>query len=152
MPRKSGLSGGLAAALGGVGATPQGAIGGGGRGGNAGSSLLSSIVLGSADLDSETALLLRKLNKKDPTTKIKALADLCEAIRSRGADWAGPLLPHWTLAFVRLADDTSWQVREQACVALDLLAQQEDDGGVQSAHTRAWRARTIQYTPEAHDT
>ena len=35
---------------------------------------------------------------------------------------------------------------------LDLLAQQEDDGGVQSAHTKAWRARTIQYTPEAHDT
>ena len=87
------------------------------------STLLSS-VLGGDSLDSDATLLLRKLGKKAPETKLKALAELREAIPARGPDWAGSLLPHWTLTFARLADDGSWQVREQSCIALDLLAKE----------------------------
>ena len=67
-------------------------------------------------------VLLKKLNKRDTTTKLKALAELRATLKERGAEWAVEFLPHWTLCFGRLATDISWQVRDQTCGALAALA------------------------------
>ena len=66
-------------------------------------------------------LVLRRRRRAEVPAK---LAELREALKTRGADWSAPLLPHWVLAFGRLIEDGAWQVREQACVLLDLFAQQ----------------------------
>ena len=67
-------------------------------------------------------MLLKKLSKRDTTTKLKALAELRAKLKERGAEWAAEFLPHWTLCFGRLATDISWQVRDQTCGALTALA------------------------------
>ena len=85
---------------------------------------LSSVLGQDASLDGEAALLLRKLGKKAVETKTKALNEIQQAISSRGDEWSASLLPQWTLAFARLADDPSWQVREASCIVLGRLAQQ----------------------------
>ena len=69
-------------------------------------------------------MLLRKLGKKDTTTKTKALHELREAISSHGADWSELLLPQWCMAYARLAEDASWQVRASSCELVGLLASQ----------------------------
>ena len=97
--------------------------GGGGAPSSTSSSLLSSVLSGGASLDADAQLLVRKLGKKDAVTKLKALRELHGAVSERGADWSAALLPHWVLAFGRLCDDGSWQVREQSCVVLDTFAQ-----------------------------
>ena len=116
----------LAAALGGLGSGGSSAgvaAGGGHSGGTNSSSRLSSVLSADAMLDGDASLILKKLGKKAPESKLKALAELREALTSRSPEWTAALLPHWTLVFPRLADDTSWQVREQSCVALGMLAQ-----------------------------
>ena len=102
--------GGLAGAIGAYSSSPA-----------TGPSLLSA-VLGDSSLDGETQVLLKKLGKRDTTTKLKALVELHATLRDKGAEWAAEFLPHWCLAFGRLAADISWQVREQACSALGVVA------------------------------
>lgn len=106
-----GLAGGLAAAL----AAPSGAHAG------AANSLLTA--LGGQDLvDPETQLVLKRLGKRDTVTKLKALAELKQAVATKDTGWATEVLPHWVVAFGRLSDDKSWQVREQACAVLCAFA------------------------------
>ena len=102
--------GGLAGAIGAYSSSPA-----------TGPSLLSA-VLGDSSLDGEAQVLLKKLGKRDTTTKLKALVELHATLRDKGAEWAAEFLPHWCLAFGRLAADISWQVREQACSALGVVA------------------------------
>ena len=99
-------AGGLAGAIGAYSSSPA-----------TGPSLLSA-VLGDSSLDGEAQVLLKKLGKRDTTTKLKALVELHATLKDKGAEWAVEFLPHWCLAFGRLATDISWQVREQACSAL----------------------------------
>ena len=87
-------------------------------------SLFSSVLSNDASLDSAQQLIIRKLGKKATETKLKALTELRTAVSTEGAEWSASLLPQWTLAFGRLADDASWQVREQSCAVLNVLAQQ----------------------------
>ena len=103
-------AGGLAGAIGAYSSSPA-----------TGPSLLSA-VLGDSSLDGEAQVLLKKLGKRDTTTKLKALVELHATLKDKGAEWAVELLPHWCLAFGRLATDISWQVREQACSALGVVA------------------------------
>ncbi|KOO31228.1 e3 ubiquitin-protein ligase listerin-like protein, partial [Chrysochromulina tobinii] len=87
-------------------------------------SLLSAVLGGGDGLDPDATLLVKKLGKRDTISKVKALGELREALEAHGADWSAALLPHWVIIFCRLADDGSWQVREQTCSALNLFAQQ----------------------------
>ena len=103
-------AGGLAGAIGAYSSSPA-----------TGPSLLSA-VLGDSSLDGEAQVLLKKLGKRDTTTKLKALVELHATLKDKGAEWAVEFLPHWCLAFGRLATDISWQVREQACSALGVVA------------------------------
>ena len=87
-------------------------------------SLLSAVLGGGDGLDPDATLLIKKLGKRDTISKVKALGELREALEAHCADWSAALLPHWVILFCRLADDGSWQVREQTCSALNLFAQQ----------------------------
>jgi hypothetical protein len=113
-PSATGLAGGLAAAL----AAPSNAAST-----HAGAPTSLFAALGGQDsLDPETSLLLKRLSKRDTVTKLKALAELKQAVTAGDTSWATEVLPHWVVAFGRLADDKSWQVREQACTVLCAFA------------------------------
>ncbi len=62
-------------------------------------------------LDPQLSLTLRKLGKKDPTTKIKALTELVEQCREDNA-LPVSILPYWPRIYTRLAVDDSRKVRE----------------------------------------
>jgi hypothetical protein len=65
---------------------------------------------------------LRRLSKRDATTKLKALASLGPMFAERPASELAALLPAWVFIYRRLAADASRQVREQAHLAMKELA------------------------------
>ena len=67
-------------------------------------SFLSAIVQGEAELPQEAALILRRLSKRDASTKLKALADFGTALRAHDAPWAEALLGQWVPTFGRSGD------------------------------------------------
>ena len=87
-------------------------------------SRLRALLGDDASLDGDAQRLLKALGKKAVETKTKALHELHKAISTNDAEWSALLLPQFSIAFARLADDPSWQVREHACKVLGLLAQQ----------------------------
>ena len=100
----------------------------GGAGGDAGSDTggaggLDARLVG-GEVDPECAAALRRLTKRDETTKLKALAAL--VARAEGGEGtatvdAAALLPAWTYAYNRLALDASKKVRAAAARALGVL-------------------------------
>ncbi|EFJ32099.1 hypothetical protein SELMODRAFT_439982 [Selaginella moellendorffii] len=75
-----------------------------------------------ASIDGETAANLRRLSKKDPITKIKALAALTAFFQERPAAEVLPVLPSWVFEYKKLVFDNSRQTREATHKAMTSLA------------------------------
>ncbi|KAJ1620759.1 hypothetical protein T492DRAFT_888138, partial [Pavlovales sp. CCMP2436] len=84
--------------------------------------MLQATLQAEAALPAEVVVMLRKLAKKDSTTRLRGLSELLVLARdeARVAD-SLELLPHYVPAFFRLAADGARRVREQACVLLGAL-------------------------------
>ncbi|XP_023635520.1 E3 ubiquitin-protein ligase listerin [Capsella rubella] len=63
------------------------------------------------DLDSEVAQHLQRLSRKDPITKIKALASLSELIKQKKGKEILPIIPQWTFEYKKLILDYNRDVR-----------------------------------------
>eukprot|EP00897_Mesotaenium_endlicherianum_P000352 jgi/Mesen1/10317/ME000079S09730 len=74
------------------------------------------------EVDGEATAHLRKLSKKDPTTKVKALAALAVTFGSMPAVQLQALLPSWAFEYRRLTVDSNRQVRENAHAGMEALA------------------------------
>lgn len=66
------------------------------------------------DIDGEVAQHLRRLSKKDPTTKLKALTSLGTIFRQIPASELCQIAPQWVFEYKRLVQDNSRQVRQAA--------------------------------------
>jgi hypothetical protein len=64
--------------------------------------------------DSALGAALKKLSKRDATTKLKALGDVCAMLAGAGGDAAGDVLPFWAHAYPRLCTDGDRRVRAAA--------------------------------------
>ncbi|BBN16555.1 E3 ubiquitin-protein ligase listerin [Marchantia polymorpha subsp. ruderalis] len=73
------------------------------------------------DVDGEASLHLKRLSKKDSTTKMKALAALTALFKDRPAAELSTLLPSWVFEYKRLVQDSSRQVRESSHIAMTAL-------------------------------
>ena len=83
-------------------------------------------LLQGADVDDgvpgDFRLALRKMHKKDVTTKVKALQEFIElAENSDGETTMASVLPYWPSVYNKLATDTDRRVRELAHTALNLV-------------------------------
>ncbi|CAA7032335.1 unnamed protein product [Microthlaspi erraticum] len=63
------------------------------------------------DSDSEVAQHLQRLSRKDPTTKIKALASLSELLKQKKGKELLPVIPQWTFEYKKLILDYNRDVR-----------------------------------------
>ncbi|XP_058066938.1 E3 ubiquitin-protein ligase listerin [Anopheles bellator] len=66
------------------------------------------------NLDDTLQIVLRKMLKKDPTTKTKALLEFTELIGSAEVEVVKAVLPFWPRIYVNLATDAEHRVRETA--------------------------------------
>ena len=83
-------------------------------------------LLQGADVDDgvpgDFRLALRKMHKKDVTTKVKALQEFIElAENSDGEPTMTAVLPYWPSVYNKLASDTDRRVRELSHTALSLV-------------------------------
>lgn len=63
-------------------------------------------------LSLEFQICIKKLNKKDPITRTKALAELCELVNNSNVDEVVAALPSWAHFYKTLTADTDRKVRE----------------------------------------
>lgn len=63
-------------------------------------------------LDPQLQLILRKMSKKDPVTKVKALQEFTELLKSYDVERTKNLLPIWPKLYQNLAIDVDHRVRE----------------------------------------
>ncbi|CAL8160412.1 unnamed protein product [Prunus armeniaca] len=63
------------------------------------------------DVDSELALHLKRLARKDPTTKLKALASLSTLLKEKSTKDIIPIIPQWAFEYKRLVVDYNREVR-----------------------------------------
>ncbi|TKY56572.1 E3 ubiquitin-protein ligase listerin [Spatholobus suberectus] len=64
-----------------------------------------------ADVDSEIAVHLKRLGRKDPTTKLKALAALSMLLQQKSAKENVLVVPQWAFEYKRLLLDYNREVR-----------------------------------------
>ncbi|XP_050138704.1 E3 ubiquitin-protein ligase listerin [Malus sylvestris] len=64
-----------------------------------------------ADVDSELALHLKRLARKDPTTKLKALASLSALLKEKSPMDITPIIPQWAFEYKKLVVDYNRDVR-----------------------------------------
>jgi len=69
----------------------------------------------------QTQIILRKLSKKDPMTKKKALQELHELIEQSDLEALKNILPLWPKYYLNLASDPEHNVRELTQTVLQLL-------------------------------
>ncbi|ALC44763.1 l-3-76BDr [Drosophila busckii] len=74
-----------------------------------------------ASISPQTQIILRKLSKKDPMTKKKALQEMHELISESDLDSVKNILPLWPKFYHNLANDIDHTVREQSQTVLQLL-------------------------------
>ncbi|KAH9309396.1 hypothetical protein KI387_037307 [Taxus chinensis] len=74
------------------------------------------------DVNGEVAQHLRRLSKKDPVTKIKALTSLGILFRQNAASDLYHIVPQWVFEYKRLVQDNGRQVRQAAHDAMANLA------------------------------
>ncbi|XP_050343792.1 E3 ubiquitin-protein ligase listerin [Nymphalis io] len=67
-----------------------------------------------AGLNPEFSVCFKKLNKKDPITKTKALQELTELVKNRDIDEVVASLPSWAHSYQTLIIDSDRRVREAA--------------------------------------
>ncbi|ESO83676.1 hypothetical protein LOTGIDRAFT_133152, partial [Lottia gigantea] len=65
-----------------------------------------------SSLDADVRLVLRKLSKKDSTTKIKALQELSDLSQQKDTEVLKSMLPFWPRLYNRLSMDVDCKVRE----------------------------------------
>ncbi|XP_062086702.1 E3 ubiquitin-protein ligase listerin isoform X2 [Humulus lupulus] len=95
---------------------PSGSTAAVGFGGYVGRSRLDSSLAGEdsvpfLDIDSEVALHLKRLARKDPTTKLKALSSLSELIKEKPGKDLVTAIPQWAFEYKRLLMDYNREVR-----------------------------------------
>ncbi|KAF7816195.1 E3 ubiquitin-protein ligase listerin [Senna tora] len=95
---------------------PSGSGATAGFGGYVGSSRLDSSLSSDdsvpfADVDSELAVHLKRLARKDPTTKLKALASLSVLLKQKSAKDIVLIVPQWAFEYKRLLLDYNREVR-----------------------------------------
>lgn len=66
------------------------------------------------NIDSNFQLVLKKMNKKDSTTKLKALQEFTELCKSSEIDAVKTILPFWPRLYCLLSTDVEHRVREAA--------------------------------------
>ncbi|GAB0100225.1 E3 ubiquitin-protein ligase listerin [Sergentomyia squamirostris] len=67
-----------------------------------------------ANVDANYQLIMRKMSKKDPITKSKALQEFCDLVTSSDVDLVKTILPFWPRLYINLATDVEHRVREGA--------------------------------------
>lgn len=67
-----------------------------------------------ANVDSKYQLVLRKMTKKDSTTKVKALQEFSELVNITDVEGVVAILPFWPRLYRSLSTDVEHRVRE-AC-------------------------------------
>ncbi|KAL3829039.1 hypothetical protein ACJIZ3_017841 [Penstemon smallii] len=88
-----------------------------GFGGYVGSSRVDSTLASTPDaptfldIDAEVAQHLKRLSRKDPTTKLKALASLSQLIKQKSAKEIVTIIPQWAFEYKKLLLDYSREVR-----------------------------------------
>uniref|UniRef100_A0A9I9DLL5 E3 ubiquitin-protein ligase listerin n=1 Tax=Cucumis melo TaxID=3656 RepID=A0A9I9DLL5_CUCME len=87
-----------------------------GFGGFLGSYRLDSSLTGDdaapfSDIDSEVAQHLKRLSRKDPTTKLKALASLSEILKQKSGKDVASIIPQWVFEYKKLLMDYNRDVR-----------------------------------------
>ncbi|KAL8531325.1 hypothetical protein ACS0TY_008085 [Phlomoides rotata] len=88
-----------------------------GFGGYVGSSRVTSPLASTPDaapvldIDSELAVHLKRLSRKDPTTKLKALASLSQLIKEKTAKEVVIIIPQWAFEYKKLLIDYNREVR-----------------------------------------
>nr|POE66372.1 e3 ubiquitin-protein ligase listerin [Quercus suber] len=88
-----------------------------GFGGYVGSSRLDSSSLATEDsvpfldIDGEVAQHLKRLGRKDSTTKLKALASLSVLLKQKSGKDIVPIIPQWAFEYKRLLQDYNREVR-----------------------------------------
>ncbi|XP_050216478.1 E3 ubiquitin-protein ligase listerin [Mercurialis annua] len=87
-----------------------------GFGGYVGSSRLDASLASEestsfSDVDSEVSLHLKRLARKDPTTKLKALQTLCLLFKEKSAKDLVLIIPQWAFEYKRLLLDYNREVR-----------------------------------------
>lgn len=87
-----------------------------GFGGYVGSSRLESTLSSEEsspylDIDSEVAQHLKRLARKDPITKLKALSSLSALLKEKSGKDIAPIIPQWAFEYKRLLLDYSREVR-----------------------------------------
>ncbi|XP_017770844.1 PREDICTED: E3 ubiquitin-protein ligase listerin [Nicrophorus vespilloides] len=83
---------------------------------NAGFSLVPIDDIDSS-VDSNFQLVLKKMSKKDGTTKLKALQEFTELIKNTDAETIKAVLPFWPRLYNNLSTDAEHRVREAAQLA-----------------------------------
>ncbi|KAJ3676469.1 hypothetical protein LUZ60_003881 [Juncus effusus] len=64
-----------------------------------------------SDIDSEVAQHIKRLGRKDPTTKLKALAYLCQLFKEKSGEEIVHIVPLWAFEYKRLLHDYNREVR-----------------------------------------
>nr|XP_043619247.1 E3 ubiquitin-protein ligase listerin [Erigeron canadensis] len=86
-----------------------------GFGGYVGSSRLSdsslSTIPDALDIDGELAQHVKRLARKDPTTKVKALATLSALLKDKSAKDVLPIIPQWAFEYKKLLQDYNREIR-----------------------------------------
>ncbi|KAL0370829.1 UNVERIFIED_CONTAM: E3 ubiquitin-protein ligase listerin [Sesamum angustifolium] len=88
-----------------------------GFGGYVGSSRVDSSLASAPDaspfldIDGEVAQHLKRLSRKDPTTKLKALASLSQLIKQKSAKEIAKIIPQWAFEYKKLLLDYNREVR-----------------------------------------
>src|SRR5690242_66747 len=71
--------------------------------------------------DAELKLNLRKLAKKDTTTKLKALQELCDMFQTRDTETLKECLEHWCYIYPKLLLDNDRKIRISTHEAMSWL-------------------------------
>ncbi|KAF9597736.1 hypothetical protein IFM89_021223 [Coptis chinensis] len=74
-------------------------------------SLPSEDTASFSDVDSEVAQHIKRLGRKDPTTKLKALASLSELFKQKNREDIVQIIPQWAFEYKRLLQDYNREVR-----------------------------------------
>lgn len=69
------------------------------------------------NVGTEFMLIIKKLTKKDPTTKTKALQEMAEVVKNSTVDEVNAALPYWVRLYKLLSTDTEHKVRDATQVA-----------------------------------
>ncbi|ONK62651.1 uncharacterized protein A4U43_C07F6420 [Asparagus officinalis] len=74
-----------------------------------------------SDVDSEVVQHLKRLGRKDPTTKLKALAALCLLFKQKSGEELAQIVPQWAFEYRRLLLDYNREVRRATHDAMTSL-------------------------------